>query len=314
MRVPRSEGEVALRTSQQMTTAIANSSAQTKAAIGESAAVTREELQRLQFTQEISNLELRLATIQSEIRTLNRMPATKVTKQQLRQLRGQEIGIQHSTNGSQFFITFGPADWLNGQHTIFGEVIDGLEVLDKLKRVEPPLGPLGDMLYTVTIEESDTSKLPTPTPLPPTPTPFAPNDNLESDRLFASMPLEQRTGYFNTAPENTLDTSKSYTAIIATSKGNLVVTLNDDAAPVAVNNFVTLANLGFYDGSPVNDVAPGELVVLGSPTGDPSADVGYKFKPEVNLPITPKVGSLAYGCQHVVQLLWQGGFGTGDFA
>ena len=51
-------------------------------------------MQRLQFTQELSNLELRLATIQGEIRTLNRMSATKVTKQQLRQLRGQEIGIE----------------------------------------------------------------------------------------------------------------------------------------------------------------------------------------------------------------------------
>jgi peptidyl-prolyl cis-trans isomerase A (cyclophilin A) len=28
------------------------------------------------------------------------------------------------TNGSQFFITFGPTTWLNGKHTIFGTVVD----------------------------------------------------------------------------------------------------------------------------------------------------------------------------------------------
>ena len=198
------------------------------------------------------------------------------------------------TNGSQFFLTFGPTEWLNGQHTIFGEIVEGMDVLDKITRVEPGAGQTGDKLYTVTIEESDTSNLPTPTALPPTPTPFAPSADMGTDRPLASVPLEQRAGYFNAAPENTLDTSKGYTATITTSQGELVVTLLDDVAPVAVNNFVTLANLGYYDGTPINDVAPGELVVLGSPTGNPSADVGYTIKPEVSLPITPTVGSVAY--------------------
>ena len=198
------------------------------------------------------------------------------------------------TNGSQFFLTFGPTEWLNGQHTIFGEIVEGMDVLDKITRVEPGSGQTGDKIYTVTIEESDTSNLPTPTPLPPTPTPFAPSADLGADRPLASVPLEQRAGYFNAAPENTLDTSKGYTATITTSQGELVVALLDDVAPVAVNNFVTLANLGYYDGTPINDVAPGELVVLGSPTGNPSADIGYTIKPEVSLPITPTVGSVAY--------------------
>ncbi|GGL73232.1 hypothetical protein GCM10010840_09060 [Deinococcus aerolatus] len=39
-----------------------------------------------------------------------------------------------ATNGSQFFITFAPTDFLNGKHTIFGKVVTGDDVLPKLTR------------------------------------------------------------------------------------------------------------------------------------------------------------------------------------
>lgn len=41
-----------------------------------------------------------------------------------------------NTNGSQFFITLAPTQWLDGKHTIFGRVSEGIEVLRRIGMVE----------------------------------------------------------------------------------------------------------------------------------------------------------------------------------
>ena len=60
-----------------------------------------------------------------------------------------------NTNGSQFFVTVAPTPWLTGNHTIFGEVVEGQEVAEKIANV--PRGrqdrPNKDVvLQSVTIE------------------------------------------------------------------------------------------------------------------------------------------------------------------
>jgi peptidyl-prolyl cis-trans isomerase A (cyclophilin A) len=40
-----------------------------------------------------------------------------------------------NTNGSQFFITVAPTTWLTGNHTIFGEVVEGQDIVDKIANV-----------------------------------------------------------------------------------------------------------------------------------------------------------------------------------
>lgn len=59
------------------------------------------------------------------------------------------------TNGSQFFITFGPVERLNGGYTIFGQVISGMDVVNGIRLRNPDQNPTypGDAIASITITE-----------------------------------------------------------------------------------------------------------------------------------------------------------------
>jgi cyclophilin family peptidyl-prolyl cis-trans isomerase len=80
----------------------------------------------------------------------------------------------------------------------------------------------------------------------------------------------------------TIDVNKKYTATIETAKGEIVLELFAKDATKTVNNFVTLARKGFYDGTTFHRVIPGFMAQGGDPTGSGSGGPGYKFEDEIN--------------------------------
>ena len=79
---------------------------------------------------------------------------------------------------------------------------------------------------------------------------------------------------------------------MVTSCGTIVIRLEPKQAPVTVNNFVFLADQGFYNGLTFHRVIPGFVIQGGDPKGDGTGGPGYQFKDE--LPTTPyTLGDLA---------------------
>jgi cyclophilin family peptidyl-prolyl cis-trans isomerase len=81
-------------------------------------------------------------------------------------------------------------------------------------------------------------------------------------------------------PAMRIDLEKSYTGVLQTNKGAIEVELFPEDAPVTVNNFVCLAEDGYYDNTPFHRIVKGFVIQGGDPTGTGSGGPGYKFADE----------------------------------
>ena len=188
----------------------------------------------------------------------------------------EQVNPEGLSYGSQFFMTMEDVPDISGVFSAFGQVIEGMDVAAQIAE--------GDTIEQIVITEAAASKAPTPAPLPTAttvPTPFAPEQSKTGDRPLAKLPAEQRDGMFNAEAAMQLEEGKDYSARITTDVGDIVVDLFEGQTPQTVNNFVTLANLGFYDNTSFHRVIEGFMAQAGDPTGTGSGGPGYQFADEI---------------------------------
>jgi cyclophilin family peptidyl-prolyl cis-trans isomerase len=104
---------------------------------------------------------------------------------------------------------------------------------------------------------------------------------------------EARASTFENAPSNCLDASKTYTAVVTTNKGEFSIVLDQTKAPLAANNFVTLARYKYFDNTQCHRAILDFVVQCGDPTATGSGGPGYSFADELPQAGEYKLGSIA---------------------
>ncbi|MFZ2097029.1 MAG: peptidylprolyl isomerase [Anaerolineales bacterium] len=92
--------------------------------------------------------------------------------------------------------------------------------------------------------------------------------------------LEDRQ--FTVCPPMTINPTKQYIATLHTEKGDIVIELYADKAPIAVNSFIFLAKNGWFDNVTFHRVIPGFVAQTGDPSGTGYGTPGYAFKNEIS--------------------------------
>lgn len=85
---------------------------------------------------------------------------------------------------------------------------------------------------------------------------------------------------YSSPPAMQIDAKKTYRAVMNTSKGAINIDLFADRAPISVNNFVFLAQDGFYDDVVFHRVLEGFMAQGGDPTGSGRGGPGYRWDDE----------------------------------
>lgn len=95
-------------------------------------------------------------------------------------------------------------------------------------------------------------------------------------------------------PAMRIDPSTTYRVSMETNRGDIELELYPEHAPKTVNNFVFLAQEGFYDGVPFHRVIPDFVIQGGDPTGTGTGGPGYRFEDETRgNPLKHETGAIS---------------------
>jgi cyclophilin family peptidyl-prolyl cis-trans isomerase len=162
--------------------------------------------------------------------------------------------------GAQFFIAVTDQPALSGQYTVFGRVVEGLEVVQLIS--EAPADDQGRLTDRIEMVRVTIRDAPPPAPLP-----------------FSSESVSELA---------------QYRALLETTRGVIAIEFLPEKAPAHVRNFLRLAGAGAYDGTSVHRVVKGFVVQTGmvstrtTPLTQKQKELVSTLRPEFN--DTPHVG------------------------
>jgi cyclophilin family peptidyl-prolyl cis-trans isomerase len=109
----------------------------------------------------------------------------------------------------------------------------------------------------------------------------------KNNKVNVNMPQQPMDQTTQPSTNNSADSAPvaqdSYLATIDTSLGSFEVTLDHKAAPKTVENFVKLANQGFYNNLTFHRIVAGFMIQGGDPKGDGTGGPGYTIPAEIGL-------------------------------
>jgi peptidyl-prolyl cis-trans isomerase B (cyclophilin B) len=154
-------------------------------------------------------------------------------KNDLKHVRGAVSAVlrpnEPDSAGSQFFVCISDQPTLDGQYTVFGRVVEGLDVPQSISALATDANAfITDRVVITAVTIRDTP--------PPEPTPFEQDSPASLAR---------------------------WRAVLETTMGPITLELFPDRAPGHVRNFLRLAKLGVYDGTAFHRVVPGFVVQTG---------------------------------------------------
>jgi peptidyl-prolyl cis-trans isomerase B (cyclophilin B) len=162
---------------------------------------------------------------------LNAVPAEARTPKMTRgSMAAVLVPGRPDSAGSQFFIVVVDQPALDGQYTVFGQVSDGMDVVQKISQA--PVDAEGLAAERIAIKRIVIRDTPPP-----------------DTELFSSETVEEL---------------RQYRAVLETSSGPITIEFLPEKAPTHVRQFLRLAQTGVYDGMAFHRVAPGFVIQTGA--------------------------------------------------